>query len=401
MNVFNNGKLAAKKKAGINIHLYSDDHPETTLKGTGFKDAATARRTLDLVKQKPRNRQVWTINAMFHRAKHHPNQTEPMREAMAIFRTWLEQYNAEKKNKTSKGHVKREAQDTPEVPDKKKQKIQSRSTLEQQYLTMFNMTLPAIAKEEGWPIHLNHCLMRVALDGYWQCCWYDKLDQKKGALKSMSTPQIENVIAMGEAMARKGKAYVVKLNQQSLAYRGKDGPGKHSTSIPKEGVAEERNNNNKMVQLPPNGSVKSGIGLLQVERASSGRASCRACKEKISKDAYRVGMQAWTSGRQVTVWQHPLCFVRGAVRVEKVDRGSTAKCKATGVKFSKGDLRVVLQVGSTKNYYAVTALKRLLVPVYTLPEVTNSQEASMRMENMQGIEQMCAEDRAGLLAAMA
>jgi hypothetical protein len=85
MNLFNNSKLAAKKKAGVNIHLYSDDHPETTLKGTGFKDAETAQRILDLVKQKPRNRQVWTINAMYHRAKHHPSQTETMWEAMAIY----------------------------------------------------------------------------------------------------------------------------------------------------------------------------------------------------------------------------------------------------------------------------------------------------------------------------
>merc|ERR1712174_92558 len=90
-------KLALKKAAGINIHLYSDDHPETTLKGTGFKDAKTAHRTIELVERnKPRNRQIWTINAMFYRAKHHPHQTPSMREAMKIYQDWMDKYKTEK-----------------------------------------------------------------------------------------------------------------------------------------------------------------------------------------------------------------------------------------------------------------------------------------------------------------
>ena len=223
MNVFNNSQLAAKEQAGINVHLYSDDHPETTLKGTGFKDEATARLTIELVKQKPRNRQVWTINAMYHRAKHHPNQTASMREAMTVYKAWLENYSKEKFE--NKKHAKREEEDSMDVNPPKKQRARSRSELEQEYKELFDVKLPVLGKAEGWPVHLNHCLMRVALDGYWQCCWYEKLDQKKGALKSMSAPQIENVIAIGERMAREGKAYVSRLNQQSLGYRGKRGPG--------------------------------------------------------------------------------------------------------------------------------------------------------------------------------
>lgn len=60
---------AAKSPApSKNIHLYTDDNPETTIKGMGFRDKATALRTLELVKQKPRSRQIWSVNTMLHRS---------------------------------------------------------------------------------------------------------------------------------------------------------------------------------------------------------------------------------------------------------------------------------------------------------------------------------------------
>jgi hypothetical protein len=431
MNEFNNAKLAAKKKAGVNIHLYSDDHPETTLSGTGFKDAATALRTVELVKLKPRNRQVWTINAMYNRAKHHPHQTASMREAMSIFNTWLAEYNEQKEHEKTHG-AKRERGDAGienglEAPPsgQKKQKAPPRAALEQEYNTLFNETLPAVAKAEGWPVHLNHCLMRVALDGYWQCCWYDKLDKKKGALRSMSVPQIENVLMVGKKMAQEGQPYVARLNRQSLAYRGKQGPGSTKSrdgmkpffgtrgvpadasaaqtgpgvpqqcpsgspiasptkgtetveggnSSPKE-AANPKNpkdaqdsKESKSEGSPSAAGAKSEAGLLQVAVASSGRSACRGCKEKIAKECQRVGVQVWSSGRLLMVWHHPLCFVRGAVRVETVDKGSAARCKSTGVKFAKGDVRGVIQVGSSKIFLASAALKCLLAPVCALPEV--------------------------------
>mmetsp|Transcript_23848 Transcript_23848/g.47409 ORF Transcript_23848/g.47409 Transcript_23848/m.47409 type:complete len:209 (+) Transcript_23848:854-1480(+) len=104
--------------------------------------------------------------------------------------------------------------------------------------------------------------------------------------------------------------------------------------------------------------------LLQVERAVSGRASCRGCKEKTGRGDYRVGMPAWSAGRNIVVWHHPVCFVRDAVRLEKVDRGSAARCKYTGDRFVQGDLRIVVQAGATKNYSrAPVAVKPLLAPV--------------------------------------
>ena len=80
-------------------HLYTDDNPSTTIHGTGFKDEATAHKTLDLIKNRSLTYQFQTVNTMFYRAKHHPSMkkgisggagTKGMEEAMAIFREWLD-----------------------------------------------------------------------------------------------------------------------------------------------------------------------------------------------------------------------------------------------------------------------------------------------------------------------
>ena len=84
--------------------------------------------------------------------------------------------------------------------------------------------------------------------------------------------------------------------------------------------------------------------------------------------------------------------------MEKVVRGSTARCKSTGVKFAKGGVRGVVQVGATKQYHALAAMKRMLAPVYALPEVVGCQEA--RIESTQGIEQLGREDHAVVLGAL-
>lgn len=73
------------------FNLYTDAHPETTIKGTGFKDADTAKATIDLVEKskKDARHKYLVIHTMFYRAKYHPHQTSGMRDAMKIFATWL------------------------------------------------------------------------------------------------------------------------------------------------------------------------------------------------------------------------------------------------------------------------------------------------------------------------
>lgn len=71
--------------------LYTDAHPETTIKGTGFKDVATAKATIELVgkSKKDARHKYLVIHTMFYRAKYHPHQTSGMRDAMKTFGSWL------------------------------------------------------------------------------------------------------------------------------------------------------------------------------------------------------------------------------------------------------------------------------------------------------------------------
>ncbi|KIW07990.1 uncharacterized protein PV09_01889 [Verruconis gallopava] len=77
------------KRGATHSHLYTDDNPETTLHGTGFKDSDTARHTIKIVSKRSLAYQFQTINPMYHRAKGHPNKTPGIKAAMSIFGEWL------------------------------------------------------------------------------------------------------------------------------------------------------------------------------------------------------------------------------------------------------------------------------------------------------------------------
>jgi len=74
------------------MELYSDIHPETTMRGTGFRDEKKAKETLKIIKYRSPNYQFDVINTMYNRAKYHPNQTKDMKNAMKIFEDWLNKY---------------------------------------------------------------------------------------------------------------------------------------------------------------------------------------------------------------------------------------------------------------------------------------------------------------------
>ncbi|KAL3941580.1 MAG: hypothetical protein SGBAC_004082 [Bacillariaceae sp.] len=87
-----------KGKDGVPIHLFTDENPATTIKGTGFRDKRIAERTIRLTSQPGvRYKQYWTIKAMRERAIHHPHQTDGMRDAVRVFDKWLK----EQENKPS------------------------------------------------------------------------------------------------------------------------------------------------------------------------------------------------------------------------------------------------------------------------------------------------------------
>ena len=74
----------------INLSLYNDDHPETSTKGTGFKDKQKALDTLQIIKNRDIVYQKQVVNTMFNRAKYHPHQTQGMKDAMKVFKNWLD-----------------------------------------------------------------------------------------------------------------------------------------------------------------------------------------------------------------------------------------------------------------------------------------------------------------------
>jgi hypothetical protein len=77
------------------MNLYTDDNPETTVKGVGFKDEKIARNTIKIAKKAhPRDiiAQMRIIHTMYYRALYHPHKTENMKKAMKIFKKWLDDY---------------------------------------------------------------------------------------------------------------------------------------------------------------------------------------------------------------------------------------------------------------------------------------------------------------------
>ena len=77
----------------VNLSLYADNHPKTSTKGTGFKDKQKALDTLNIIKNRDIIYQKQVVTTMYNRAKYHPHQTETMKDAMRVFKKWLQKNN--------------------------------------------------------------------------------------------------------------------------------------------------------------------------------------------------------------------------------------------------------------------------------------------------------------------
>ncbi len=75
-----------------NMELYTDAHPETTIK-VGFKDKKAALKSIKDISHKSMDYQIKVIITLYYRAKFHPHQTENMRKAMKIFAKWLSKHS--------------------------------------------------------------------------------------------------------------------------------------------------------------------------------------------------------------------------------------------------------------------------------------------------------------------
>jgi hypothetical protein len=90
MNGINFSFISIMKK--VNKSLYSDDHPETSTKGTGFKDKQKALDTLKIIKNRDIIYQKQVVTTMYNRAKYHPHQTPAMKDAMKVYDEWLKKH---------------------------------------------------------------------------------------------------------------------------------------------------------------------------------------------------------------------------------------------------------------------------------------------------------------------
>jgi len=82
----------------MNKDLYSDNHPETSIKNTGYKNKQTSINTLKLIKNRSLRYQFDVINTMYNRAKYNKYLNQDMIEAMYVFAKWLNNYPNKKQN---------------------------------------------------------------------------------------------------------------------------------------------------------------------------------------------------------------------------------------------------------------------------------------------------------------
>lgn len=77
-------------------NLYTDDNPETTVAGLGFKNKEKAIESVQKLEQFINKNKISRSHAlqaavsMEQRSKHHPHQNENMKEAEAVFRKFIE-----------------------------------------------------------------------------------------------------------------------------------------------------------------------------------------------------------------------------------------------------------------------------------------------------------------------
>ena len=93
-NIKNKNSKKTKKIKNINMSLYADHHPNTSIKGYGYADKEKAQKTIDKLKKIKKGRiyNLQVLNTMYNRAKYHKFRTKKMEEAMNIFQKELQNY---------------------------------------------------------------------------------------------------------------------------------------------------------------------------------------------------------------------------------------------------------------------------------------------------------------------
>ena len=101
-----------------------------------------------------------------------------------------------------------------------------RPTLEDRWLHLTRVALPAVARARGYPICADHCFQRVFLDNACGGVWYDAIPRRP-AYRNASEATLAHAVQLAEATLA-GTNDLATLNQRSLAWRraaaGRDRP---------------------------------------------------------------------------------------------------------------------------------------------------------------------------------
>lgn len=96
---------------------------------------------------------------------------------------------------------------------------EDRSAAIARFKHLTEVSLPAQAKAERWPLRLDHCFKRVCLDYAFQDVWYKHL--KKPAERNIEGEALRRALQCAEQIAQEGEALLRTRNTESLRYRGK------------------------------------------------------------------------------------------------------------------------------------------------------------------------------------
>lgn len=110
----------------------------------------------------------------------------------------------------------------------------TRTQLENRYLDLTRVVLPSLGRTRHWPITEDHCFRRVVLDHVFADCWYNHLDRRLRAYRSLNDTQLAQAVAVAERMALADVDTVRQMNEQSLTWRERQHPGtvKHHPPLP-------------------------------------------------------------------------------------------------------------------------------------------------------------------------
>lgn len=93
---------------------------------------------------------------------------------------------------------------------------EGRAALVDRWYGLTRRILPALAAEHGWPIHLDHCFMRVCLDAALGSPWTAAV--ARPAIRHMSDEELAAAVRIAEGIAAEPDT-LPALNARSLEGR--------------------------------------------------------------------------------------------------------------------------------------------------------------------------------------